>query len=127
MLLALVWSKPARLHPIRWMVEAGDVSVEASDPPPLPAQYINVPVNDAQLDAAVADGLASIDVPTIYEHVQSTPLTTWTVNHNFGRSPASVRVLSAGGIEMLCDVVETSLNQLVVNLVQAQTGRVLVF
>lgn len=127
MLLELVFSQPARQHPIRWLSEAGDASFEAPVAAPTAAQFVNVPVDETALHAAVDAGLAAIDVPVIYEHVQATPLSTWTVNHNLGRSPGSVRVLSAGGVELFCDVIETSPNQLTVSFVVAQTGRVLVF
>lgn len=127
MLLELVFSQPVRLHPIRWLAEAGDASFEEPAAAPLPAQFVNVPVDETALQAAVDAGLAAIDVPVIYQHDQTTPLSTWTVNHNLGRSPGSVRVLSAGGVELFCDVLETSLNQLTVSFVVAQTGRVLVF
>ncbi len=127
MLLELVWSQPPKLHPIRWMVEAGDASFETPSSAPLPAQFVNVPVGEDQVRGAVDDAVADLQIPLLYQHDQTTPLSTWTVNHNLGRSPGSVRVLSAGGIELFCDVVETSTNQLTVSFVVAQTGRVLVF
>jgi hypothetical protein len=131
MLLELVFSQPPRLHPIRWLAEAGDASFEPPSAAPLPAQFVNVPVGDAQLDQAVVDAvdaaIAELNIPQAYEHVQSTPSIVWTVNHNLGRSPGSVRVLSPGGVELFADVLETSLNQLTVSFVVALTGRVLVF
>lgn len=123
MLLQLVWSKPARVHPIRWLVEAGDDVVEAAQPDPLPAQFVNIPASPAEIAAAVDDAIAALDIPQIYEHVQAAPLATWTVNHNFGRAPASVRVLSIGGVEMIADVVETSVNQVVISFAAPISGR----
>lgn len=51
---------------------------------------------------------------------------SWTVNHNLGRSPAAVRVLSPGGIEVEAEVAEISLNQIIVLFASAQAGRVIV-
>lgn len=130
MLLALVWSQPARQHPIRWLVEAGDASYTAPAVAPLPAQYVNVPVGEAQIAAVVDDSVdAAVDalnIPQIYEHVQTSALSTWIVNHNLGRSLASVRVLTVGGVEMLCDVVEASPNQVVLTFSQPFSGKALV-
>jgi hypothetical protein len=126
MMLSLVWSRAPVLHPIRWLSEAGDESIEPSEPAALPAMFVNVPVAHDDLIDAVEEALLSAGVNGVYEHVQSAASTTWTVNHNLGRSPASVRVLSVGGVEISCDVIEISPNQLAVNLVTAQTGRVIV-
>jgi|GEM_PF-3819657 len=51
----------------------------------------------------------------------------WVVNHNLGRRPAAVRILTPGGVEAAADVTETSLNQLVVSFAGPQAGRVVVF
>lgn len=61
-----------------------------------------------------------------FTFTQPTPATTWTVNHNLGREPLSVRVLTTGGIEMEAQITQTSSNQLVVSLASAQVGRVIV-
>lgn len=52
---------------------------------------------------------------------------SWTVNHNLARRPTAVRVLSPGGVECEAEVIETTLNQLVVIFASAQAGRVIVF
>ena len=52
---------------------------------------------------------------------------SWTVNHNLGRVVSAVRLLSPGGVEVEAQVVETSLNQIVVSFASAQAGRVVVF
>ena len=39
------------------------------------------------------------------------PLDTWVVNHNLGRPPVGVTVTSLGGIELLADVQNVSVNQ----------------
>lgn len=46
-----------------------------------------------------------------YTHTQSSAADEWIVNHNFGRWPASVRALTAGGAEMWAEVVHASVNQ----------------
>ena len=63
---------------------------------------------------------------TRYVHTQASPSTLWTVNHNLGYTPASVRVLSVGGLEMIAEVVEVSVNQLQVSLEEALTGTVVI-
>jgi hypothetical protein len=42
MMLELVWTAP-RLHPIRWLSEAGDAVQEPGQAAPQPAQFVNVP------------------------------------------------------------------------------------
>lgn len=61
-----------------------------------------------------------------YVHTQSSALATWTVNHNRGWKPASVSVLTPGGIEMNADIVHVSNTQILVNFAAPQTGSVLV-
>jgi hypothetical protein len=51
-------------------------------------------------------------------------LDIWVVNHNFGRKPTAVQVLSPGGVELMADVVHISNNQLRVLFVQPYTGQV---
>lgn len=65
--------------------------------------------------------------PTVYEHTQATPSASWTVNHNMGRRPAAVSVLSPGGVEVEAAVTHTTLNQLVVAFSSPQTGSVRAF
>jgi hypothetical protein len=45
-----------------------------------------------------------------YQHTQAGAATTWVVNHNLGFRP-NVQVLTAGGAEMLAEVLHTSVNQ----------------
>lgn len=42
--------------------------------------------------------------------VQSSPLSTWVINHNFGQN-ADVSVFTTGGVQILAEVVQTSVNQ----------------
>ena len=53
------------------------------------------------------------DGASTFEHIQAAADSTWTVNHNLGFRP-SVTVLSTGGLEMLAEVLHTSLNQALV-------------
>lgn len=62
----------------------------------------------------------------VHEHVQSEPAATWTVNHNFGRTPCSVRLLSSGGAEFDAAIVNVSENVLQIALACPATGRVIV-
>ena len=61
-----------------------------------------------------------------YEHVQTTPAATWTVNHNFGQWPCSVRLLTTGGADFDAEVVNVSTNMLQVYLATPLAGRVIV-
>lgn len=56
-----------------------------------------------------------------YQHTQASAAATWTVNHNLGYRPA-VQILSAGGVEMLAEVVHSSVNQALIYFDQAATG-----
>jgi hypothetical protein len=62
-----------------------------------------------------AGGLAA------YVHTQSTPATTWTINHNLGFRP-SVELLDSGSQEIDADVSHPSANQTVVTLKSAIAG-----
>ena len=44
------------------------------------------------------------------QHDQSVAASTWTINHNFGVRP-NVSVYTAGGLEMLAEVLHVSVNQ----------------
>jgi hypothetical protein len=59
-----------------------------------------------------------------YTHIQSTDAAVWTVNHNLGREPAGVEVLTPGGVRVWGGVLHTSVNQLVVTFASPQQGRV---
>lgn len=61
---------------------------------------------------------------TQYTHNQTSSSATWTVNHNLGRFPSSVAVLSPGGQEVEAGVVHISTNQLQVSFAVASTGTV---
>lgn len=67
--------------------------------------------------------LTAADVGAIspYVHTQSTPSTTWTINHNLGFRP-SVELLDSGSQEIDADVSHPSVNQTVVTLKSATAG-----
>jgi hypothetical protein len=58
-----------------------------------------------------------------YTHTQSSPSSSWTVNHNLGRKPL-VQVLSPGGLEVIAEVLHVSTNQVLVSFASAQSGSV---
>lgn len=59
---------------------------------------------------------------TSYQHTQSAASASWTVNHNLGRWPSAVSVLSAGSVEVEADVIHVSINQLIVNFAAPFAG-----
>lgn len=56
-----------------------------------------------------------------YTFTQSTPSTTWTINHNLGFRP-SVELLDAGSQEIDGQIAHPSVNQTVVTLNPATAG-----
>lgn len=56
-----------------------------------------------------------------YVHTQSSPSTTWTINHNLGFKPA-VELLDSGSQEIDGEVSHPSVNQTVVTLNPASAG-----
>lgn len=56
-----------------------------------------------------------------FVYTQSTPATTWTINHNMGFKPA-VELLDSGSQEIDGDVTHVSVNQTVVTLTPATAG-----
>ena len=56
-----------------------------------------------------------------YLHTQSTPSTTWTINHNLGFRP-SVELLDTGSQKIDGEVAHPSVNQTVVTLNPATAG-----
>ena len=57
----------------------------------------------------------------VFEFEQTTPATSWTINHNLGYKP-SVEVFSVGSQELDADVVHTSINQTVIGFTVATAG-----
>lgn len=58
---------------------------------------------------------------TAYEYIQSTPSSTWIVNHNLGYKPC-VDILSVGGMVVEAEIVHISVNQFQVYLVSPIAG-----
>jgi len=46
-----------------------------------------------------------------YRHDQSTPSSSWIINHNFGRNVGPVSLYTVGGAAIIGDVVNIDLNQ----------------
>ena len=61
-----------------------------------------------------------------YEHVQATESSTWIVNHNLGRAPGAVRLVTTGGVEFDAEIVHVSANEVHVYLAAPAVGRVYV-
>lgn len=72
-------------------------------------------------DLTVSGNVSAPNLNT-YEHSQTVAATTWTVNHNLGRRPAAVSILSPGYVEVDAHFLHNSANQLTVQFEQAQTG-----
>lgn len=62
---------------------------------------------------------------TDYVHVQATPNSVWTINHNLGFWP-NVTVVSSAGDQIEGDVEFTTINQIVITFSGAFTGRAFV-
>lgn len=54
---------------------------------------------------------------------QPTPAATWTINHNLGRTPM-VQVFSVGGMELLAEIVNPTVNQTQVRFASPTAGYV---
>jgi hypothetical protein len=72
---------------------------------------------DAAPGSPGPQGPAGVD----YEHVQISPQSSWTVNHNLGVVP-SVTVYSVGGMEVEASIVHISNNQTVISFVTPFAG-----
>jgi hypothetical protein len=59
---------------------------------------------------------------TAFEHIQNTPATTWTINHNLGYYP-DIHVYSSGGSEVTAEIVHVSANQALIYFSAPTTGR----
>jgi hypothetical protein len=86
--------------------------VAAADPHPA---YLTQGEGDARYAPIGTGGLAA------YTHTQSTPATTWTINHNLGYRP-SVELFNSGMQEIDAEIAHPSVNQTVVTLNPATAG-----
>lgn len=57
-----------------------------------------------------------------YQHDQSVASDEWIVNHNLGRRPGAVSVLSPGFVEVDAEVIHLNGNQTRIKFAQPQTG-----
>lgn len=63
----------------------------------------------------------SLQAPETYTHNQMIPDTTWTINHNLGKTP-SITVRDSSGAEVEADIEHPTLNQAIVRLSYAVSG-----
>ncbi len=76
---------------------------------------------DNWLDLVPLSGITGPAGAPAYVHQQSTPATTWTINHNLGYRP-SVEVFDSGSSEMIAEIVHPTVNQALVNVNPASAG-----
>ena len=100
------------------VVSETDITVTQSGEPTVvvevPATPITVEVQVVGAQGPAGDGVS-------YVHTQSSPASTWTINHNLGLKP-STTVFDTGGNEVEADVQNVSLNQTVINFITAVAG-----
>lgn len=65
-------------------------------------------------------GPAGPSNPTM-NFVQASPSTEWTINHNFGFYP-SISIFTVGGIEMMGEVLNTTINQTLIRFNTSVAG-----
>lgn len=66
-------------------------------------------------------GIQGISGNAGYLHVQSTPATTWIINHNLGHYP-SIELMTVGGVRFDASITHTSPNQAIVYLAVEYVG-----
>ncbi len=105
-------------------IPVGPIRVEHAAPQPL--RLVQLAQDAPVLRLA---GLMTIEVAAVIAPFEQSfaAAPSWTVNHNLGRSPTAVRVLTPGGVEVEAEVTEISLNQIVVQFASPQAGRVVIF
>lgn len=86
------------------------------------AEFLRSGIPGAKGNTGDKGDTGSIGDPFVY--VQGSPSAIWTVNHNIGRYPAVIRVLSPGGVEVEADVRDISVNQSQIFFASPQTGSV---
>ena len=77
----------------------------------------NLPTNTSfwQLLASKGDAGAG------FIYTQSTPSSTWTINHNLGFNPTTV-VFTSGGLQIEPDILHTTINQTIIYMNTALSG-----
>ena len=66
--------------------------------------------------------VSSISGDKNYEHDQSSPSSTWVINHNLNKRP-SVTVVDSASTEIICDVVYNSTNQVTLSFDAPTSGK----
>ncbi len=113
MTLKLQWRNPQSGLGLQWRGPDQDV---------LGAEQVDKPA----AVAAVIGPRGPSAADQLFEFTQGSPQTVWTVNHNLGRKPSSVRVLTVGGLEVDAAVQDVSDNQAVITFNQPQAGTALI-
>lgn len=68
-----------------------------------------------------AQWLVSLAAFSGYTHAQSSPATTWNINHNLNRYP-SIELLTIGLVKFEADISHISLNQAIVTIATPMAG-----
>ena len=110
-IVALRWRQTPPPIVTRWRFDNGTAVAATVSEPLLPTAAIIGPQGPA------GSTLAS------YEHVQSVASASWTVNHNLGRWPAGVTIVTTGGVEVEAAVTHVSTAQLVIAFATPFAGR----
>lgn len=110
MTLELEWIRPAPFS-FDWLLPSGDTV------------FANETARDAALAAIIGQPGIAGDGGSVIEFVQTSPAQQWLINHNLGRAPRAVRVLTPGGIEMVGDVIDLTVNQSRIDFAAPVAGR----
>ena len=84
-------------------------------------RFVRAPAAIAALIPAVQVAGGDGGGATVQQFNQASPLATWTINHNLGRTPI-VQVFSVGGMELLADVINPTANQTQVRFASPTAG-----
>lgn len=82
--------------------------------------FSNPTNNNYPSTLAVVNYIAS-QVLSFYEHIQSTPATTWNISHNLGKKP-SVTIQDNFGNNVIADVTYVNNNNLTINFITSVEG-----
>lgn len=106
-------------------VEAGQLVVDNADGVNGNPLFGLAEVGDTGVGTKIVDvdefGRAVGTSPAAYYHTQGAASATWTINHNLNRN-VSVSVYTVGGVQMLAQVIHTSVNQAQVLLDESLSG-----
>lgn len=86
-----------------------------------------VPARPAETGLAAIIGMPGRDASSgdfSHHHPQLEPAAEWIVNHNLGRQPAAIAVLSPGGMLVGADIIHVSPSQFRVYFTSPQAGSV---